>query len=126
MININNYYNSTKAVFKGCKIPKRNPDYISYNEDGDISSRYWYGNNKNGNYIIRESDHWVNMKPLNNNKIFRQCKSIASCIWHLTTNKIKFKQINYHYYHNSKPKTILVKEKPNLTGKAYLKDFIKI
>lgn len=31
-----------------------------------ISSRYWYGQDKKGNYIIRESDHWG---------------KVASCYW---------------------------------------------
>lgn len=47
-------------------------DYIRvYYEDKrlGISSRYWYGEDSRGKYIIRESDHWGR---------------VASCVWNVT------------------------------------------
>ena len=40
-------------VFKLCKKPSRPPDSLSWQ-----GSRYWYGENKRGKYMIRASDHW--------------------------------------------------------------------
>lgn len=84
MIKFDNFYLNTEAVFKGCKVPKREPDYTSYGRWG-VSSRYWYGSDKNGEYVIRESDHWVKIKKKDSNNIEIQCDRIASCQWHLNT-----------------------------------------
>lgn len=43
-----------KATFTPCTRPERDPDFISRNEWGHVSSKYWYEDN--GCY--RESDHW--------------------------------------------------------------------
>lgn len=73
-----NFFSCTFAVFKGCKQPKREPDFISYDKrTGKKSSMYWYGSNKNGNYVIRKSDHWTKI----NGDV--ECKFIASCVWEL-------------------------------------------
>ena len=39
-----------------------------------ISSRYWYGQDSRGKYIIRESDHWGR---------------VASCTWKITRDTIR-------------------------------------
>lgn len=96
MIDFNNYFHNTIANFKGCKKPKRKPDYVSKS-----GSKYWYGENKRGKYVIRHSDHWCNVF-LAADKI-RECSNIASCYW-----------------------SIKQKEKPDryfLTGKQYLINF---
>jgi hypothetical protein len=80
-ITFNNYHFKTEAVFKGCKIPKRKPDFVS-----NSGSKYWHGIDKNGAYVIRHSDHWVNIKEIGKNDIKKQCKKIATCQWHLKTN----------------------------------------
>ena len=98
-ITVNNFHISTEALFKGCKIPKREPMFVS-----ESGSRYWHGCDSIGEYVIRESDHWVNIKYIGSNKIFSDCRSIASCNWNLKTNN------------NSRIRA----------GKAYLKDFKKI
>jgi hypothetical protein len=93
-INKNNFYLNTFAVFKGCKTPKREPDYISYNKrySDVISSRYWYGNDKKGSYVIRESDHWVAPEP-------EGCARIASCIWKINTT---IKNSGSHFFLSGK------------------------
>ena len=53
MITFDNFYIKTYACYKGCKTPKRQPDFTS-----DSGSKYWYGQNKNGDYVIRRSNHW--------------------------------------------------------------------
>lgn len=109
MITLNNFHLNTEAVFKGCKAPKREPDYISVSKyDGSISSKYWYGKNKKGLYVIRSSDHWVNQTQFDTNELKRDCSSIASCQWHLKDKSVfKYRAINF-------------------SGKCYLKNFKKI
>jgi hypothetical protein len=102
MVDLSNFFISTQAVFKGCKIPKRKPDYVS-----DSGSIYWYGENKKGSYVIRQSDHWVNLKKIGNNTIIRQCARIATCQWHLKTNHPGMGE-------------------ETIAGKCYLGDFQKI
>ena len=48
-----NFYKDTKAVFEGSERPKGKPDYTSYS-----GSEYWYGEDKDGKYVVRGSDHW--------------------------------------------------------------------
>ena len=122
MITFSNFYINTEVVFKGCKTPKRKPDYISYSSinDGEVSSKYWYGENNKGKYVIRESNHWVNIKKLDKNNIKKNCKSIASCQWHIKTNKELDYQIDYQ------TKIEFLSSKCFFSGKAYLKDFKKI
>ena len=115
MITQNNFYNGTSAWFKGCKPPKREPDYISYYYPnlcyGDIetkipSSKYWYGENKNGKYVIRQSNHWCKVSDFEQKKD-RDIKNIASCKWHLKS-------------HNA---TNINKLR---CGKAYFKNFVSL
>ena len=48
-----NFYKDTKAVFEGTERPEGKPDYTSYS-----GSEYWYGEDKDGKYVVRGSDHW--------------------------------------------------------------------
>lgn len=81
-INFKNYQFSTKGVWKACKMPTRQPDYISYTKKGKFSSAYWYGENKRGKYIIRYSDHWSDIRmPLLNRGDIYSCGSIGTCWW---------------------------------------------
>lgn len=105
MICVNNYFRQTMATFKGCKTPKRKPDYISYDKQSDsVSSNYWYGTDKRGDYVIRESNHWSNYKGFDNNHPVKGCGMVASCKWMIKTNN------------NSRC----------IAGKAYFTDFIPI
>ena len=99
MIHFRNFQINTQALFKGCTTPKREPDYVSYS-----GSRYWYGTDKKGSFIIREADHWVNIYNHKMKKIAKEARNIASCEWSIKTNSNE----------NSK------------TGKCYLEDFKKI
>lgn len=63
--NKNNFFYCTLAVFTPCKRPKKEPDYISKNRVGDVSSEYWYSNEG----VVRCSDHWGT--------------GVASCDWAL-------------------------------------------
>ena len=57
-------------------------DLRVYYEDKQkgISSRYWYGEDSKGKYIIRESDHWGD---------------VASCTWGITKPRKKDSYLIY-------------------------------
>lgn len=105
MITFENFFKSTMVVFKGCKVPKRRPNYVSRNKYDryPTGSKYWYGEDSRGVYVIRLSDHWVSIKGFNNERKIKQIDKIATCIWHIKTNNNEV-----------------------LCGKAYLSDFIRI
>ena len=96
-IDFNNFFLNTTAYFKGCKKPKRKPDYVS-----DSGSEYWYSEDKKGKFVIRNSNHWVSYKNFDRKSKVIQCMSIASCFWFLKTNEYS---------------------KPSYAGKCYLKNF---
>lgn len=128
MITINNYFSGTIATFKGCKTPKREPDYISYMKFRDeitdiVSYRYWYGDDKNGTYVIRESNHWCNYKKFTYDWKHFGCKNIASCYWRLKTNND-----NAVVWLPREPYVrILGEYKTNpVSGKCYIKNFISV
>lgn len=70
-----NFFKKTRASFKGCKRPRRKPDYISYDRYGDVSSEYWYTNKG----VVRCSDHWSAVHMPQTNLI--ECGKVASCHW---------------------------------------------
>lgn len=71
-----NFFLKTKATFKGCKRPKRAPDYISYDSWGNESSRYWYTNTG----VIRCSNHWSSIHmPVK--KFLIECGKVSTCHW---------------------------------------------
>lgn len=81
MYNKDNFYAGTKATFKGCKVPRVEPDYISYSSSGRVSSRYWY--TKDG--VIRASDHWSLYRYLNDGKnrnyLRKELKELPDSRW---------------------------------------------
>jgi len=93
MYNSSNYHISTHATFKACNVPNRTPDFISKS-----GSKYWYGQNKNGGYVIRQSDHW-NRQYHNGRLSSIGCIKISTCLWDI------------------------IRATPSDTGKAYFKDF---
>ena len=69
--------------WRGVEVKYFKHSFIDYRDDlrvyyedrkKGISSRYWYGENSKGKYIIRESDHWG---------------SVASCEWGITKSNRK-------------------------------------
>lgn len=65
IIDYSNFFHNTRGSWKACKKPKRSSDFISYNKhllknfgEKVISSEYWYGEDKKGEYVIRSSQHW--------------------------------------------------------------------
>lgn len=61
----NNFFESTVANWERVEKPKREPDYISRDSKGKISSKYWYTDEG----VYRESNHWG--------------KNVATCDWFL-------------------------------------------
>ena len=94
-VTYNNFYNSTAGIWEALPIseaPTREPDYESKRWDGfGISSRYWYGEDEGGEYVIRKSDHWsrtiksdVSAEDFKRNPYGKYASiPIASCRWAL-------------------------------------------
>lgn len=113
MIDETNFFSRTQAIFFVCKRPKRPANYVSrskysyYDKNGirrqTISSTYWYGEDKKGKFVIRESDHWG---------------CVASCNW----------GFNAHFFSRDQwcRQDEILKFKCNkktFSAKAYFKDF---
>ncbi|MDR1561111.1 MAG: hypothetical protein LBS23_02020 [Holosporaceae bacterium] len=103
-----NFYTKTVADFKGCKKPKRTPDYISKS-----GSQYWYGEDKKGHYVIRYSNHWsckniynISVDNKRNNVYSKNGRAVSSCVWRIITNRFCY-TVGY-------------------AGKAYFKNFKNI
>lgn len=75
MITHSNFHLATKAWFKPCKMPTRKPNFIS-----NSGSKYWYGNDKKGDYVIRYSDHWG---------------AVASCDWRIKNEPLRNRRISF-------------------------------
>lgn len=55
------FHQSTNATFTLCAEPTTTADFVSFNKrTEEISSKYWYGEDEQGSYVIRYSDHWSN------------------------------------------------------------------
>lgn len=74
-ITYDNFYLGTVGTFDETQRPDRKPDYVSYSKDNPnkVSSMYWYGEDADGKYVIRGSDHWSYNGEGGN---------IASCYWY--------------------------------------------
>lgn len=100
---LGDFYHNTRCEFTACSIPKRPPNFVSYNKDREVSSIYWFGKNKKGYYVIRLSDHWcrISKNIKNCSEQLIDCDRIASCWWTLVGNS------------------------STMCGKAYKSDFTK-
>ncbi len=85
IINRENFYLGTFGIFANSKKPLREPDYISYTRDYEISSEYWYGTDKGGEYVIRRSGHWSIY--IGDEDWCSGYHFIRSCFWILKTKK---------------------------------------
>lgn len=73
--NASNYHSHSYGIFKCCKAPNRPPDFVS-----NSGSLYWLGCDKQGEFVIRKSDHWSKV----NNKKYTHVQingCISSCFW---------------------------------------------
>lgn len=81
MITKENYFNSTFGEWVPTQKPKREPDYVSYNKWGQVSSKYWYTSKG----VYRESDHWSQITDHEGDLVYATeiiiCKYIRSCFW---------------------------------------------
>lgn len=75
--NENNFFINTITNFTEVEKPKTEPNHISYNRNGEISSMYWY--TEEG--VIRGSDHWGS--------------GVASCDWFLNNKIIPYIDVLY-------------------------------
>lgn len=86
--NRHNYYYATRATFHGvARPPKGGPDFVSYNEDGKVSSMYWYTDKG----VYRKSSHWsaiyIDGSHSKGSNVLFCCGKVASCYWALKTTK---------------------------------------
>lgn len=81
-VTFDNFFLNTSAIFTHTnEVPKATPDFVSKS-----GSRYWYGEDERGKYVIRQSDHWsVDMRDEDTIEKFndnpREYNNIASCFW---------------------------------------------
>lgn len=124
-VTFDNFFKNTSAVFEvlpKSEVPQREPDYTSERWDGfGVSSRYWYGEDGLGKYVIRESNHWSDYpqgertreafeaEPYN-----KRYTRISSCRWALAVSKEQVTTEKDSYLDGDK-----------MYGKAYLDEFTK-
>ena len=130
-VTFDNFYNRTAGIWEALPIseaPTRTPDYESRRWDGfGVSSRYWYGEDEGGQYIIRESDHWSRYIFGNNSaEDFKRnpygkiaSTPIASCRWALDGKAVA---TDSYKETNEKFKETYVGNKGRVYGKIYLQN----
>jgi len=80
MYNRTNFSYRTIAEFVECELPLTKPDYTSFDRHGNVSSKYYFGEDEGGEFVIRFSSHWSNINSA----------TIGSCIWTIKlSNKSK-------------------------------------
>lgn len=98
-VTFDNFFANTSATFKPISVaekPTREPDYVSKRWEGfGASSRYWYGEDERGKYVIRESDHWSNVMFTDNSVAAfekdpynRRYTRIATCQWAIDATEL--------------------------------------
>lgn len=109
-VTYDNFNKETAGVWEiisPSEVPNRKEDYAStkFGAPDKVSSRYWYGTDENGDFVIRESDHWSvylhgenSIKDFMSNPMSRRYTPIASVRWAIdmrpateegTYNKVK-------------------------------------
>lgn len=90
-INKFNFFKSTASLFKEIDVEKRthnhvfieDPDYIS-----ESGSRYWYGSDENGDYVIRASNHWTYFESdITYDR--REGSDVSTCNWGLELRSLE-------------------------------------
>lgn len=93
-VTYDNFMNGTSAIFEQMvEMPARKADYISRS-----GSRYWYGEDERGKYVIRSSDHWSDVvRDEEEAKAFNakpdDYNNIASCYWALYSKPQEFEPV---------------------------------
>ena len=93
-VTFDNFFKGTAGIWEALPLsekPTRPADYESERWDGrGVSSRYWYGEDEDGEYVIRESNHWSSalrsensVKDFSQNPYGKYQTPIASCRWAL-------------------------------------------
>lgn len=79
-----NFSKGTAGVFVYSEVPNRKPDFISKS-----GSKYWFGKDAKGEYVIRQSTHWSEITPghsirVGNSEFYNgncRCGRIRTCCW---------------------------------------------
>lgn len=90
-MNKDNFAKSTAGVFVYIEAPNRKPDFISKS-----GSKYWFGEDAKGEYVIRQALHWSEITPNHSirvgDSVFYngncRCGFIRTCCWILHIPKV--------------------------------------
>ena len=109
-VTYDDFFVHTKGIFRECEEPTSEPNYISVaKKETDTPSKYWYGTDEGGDYVIRKANHWCQFYGNNKGETLgHQNIKIVKCVWDFMFMKTVSRQdlkIGEHY-----------------TGKVYLKD----
>lgn len=111
-VTYDDFYISTKGVFRDCEEPTTEPNYTSVPKAiADSPSKYWYGTDEEGDYVIRRANHWC--QYYGNSKgetVAHQNTKIVNCVW------------DFMFGRTGISKCDLKIGKQHFTGKAYLKN----
>ncbi len=84
-VDLSTFYRDTKATFAQCKVPDRQPDFVS-----ESGSHYWFFEYRDVDfYVVRWSDHWCDRLLPDGNKVIKDIARIASCVWHIRMTDVK-------------------------------------
>lgn len=89
LFNKDNFFVATRATWKCCPLPKRDPDYIS-----NSGSCYWYTTLG----VYRKSDHWSQIYK-NRSSTYEGCIRVSTCYWVLKILNINLEDDCYKSYH---------------------------
>ena len=107
-VTYDDFYISTIGTFVECDIPNMEPNFVSVpRKESDTPSKYWYGEDEKGKYVIRSANHWCNYY-VKKEFVRKQQNRIIKCKWHLTMDEPKDLVMNNTY-----------------TGKIYLRHLIQ-
>lgn len=113
-ITYENFFNSTRAVFVPCEKPSEEPYYIS-----PVSrSEYYKGTDSNGDYVIRNSNHWIQ-----HGVVFEKPKTPGACFWEMKVPQDKKIDTNIREISAAYSTT---ESFDFISGKCYLEDFKSI
>lgn len=114
MVSYDDFFISTRALFVSCEKPDEEPFYIS-----PVSkSEYYKGSDDKGEYVIRNSNHWIQ-----EGTDFEKPKSENACFWEIDIPYDKKVDKNLK---EISPSYSTEEDLDFISGKCYLKDFKRI
>lgn len=81
-VTFQNFFIGSQGFFLPCDPPKKEPDHFSEKS----GSKYWFFDDKSGQYMVRESSHWG--------------FNVARCAWFLVEESRSAKECAQNSYHD--------------------------